>query len=104
MPEDTQASIPACSRAPAQPRDAVALCPCRPLTLETKALSGCETHPHAVHIYIKVHAVHKRGIHKHGHTRVPFIQIRSSQTTQPAIPLSEFFYACNIVQQTETYF
>lgn len=57
MPGDTKASIPACSRVPAQLRDAVALYPYRPLTLETKALLGCETHPHAVHIYIKVYAV-----------------------------------------------
>lgn len=39
-----------------------------------------------------------RGIHKHGHTCAPFIQIRSSLTTSYTT-IREFFYACNIVQQ-----
>lgn len=43
MPADTQASIPACSRAPVWPRGAAAPCPCLPLTLETRVLQGCDT-------------------------------------------------------------
>lgn len=41
-PGDTQASIPACSRAPEQPNAAATLYPCLRLSLETKALLECE--------------------------------------------------------------
>lgn len=108
MPGDTQASIPACSRAPARPRDAAAQCPCPPLTLETRALLGCEAHPHAVHINIQVHIVDPEA---YAYIDAPtcvvftFTKILSGQTLQPARPLFKtFFYAWNIVQQpTETY-
>lgn len=38
MPAATQASTPACCRAPVWPRGAAAPCPCLPLTLETRVL------------------------------------------------------------------
>lgn len=57
-PGDIQAFIPACSRAPARPREGVAPCPCPPLILETEAPPGCETHPHTVHVHTKVHTAH----------------------------------------------
>lgn len=47
-PAVTQASIPACSRAPAWPRGAAAPCPCLPLTPEAGVLSACETHTHVL--------------------------------------------------------
>lgn len=56
-PGDMRASIPACCRAPVQPRDAAAPRRCLPLTLETGVLPGCEAHPLTVHINTEVHVV-----------------------------------------------
>lgn len=94
MPGDTQASIPACCRAPVLPRDAAAPCPCPPLTLETRAL-GCEAHPHTVHINIQVHVVDSEA---YSYIDTPicvaftFPNILSGQALQPARPPFKMFF------------
>lgn len=106
MPGDTQASIPACFRAPVQPRDAATPCPCPRLTLETKALLGCETNT-LLYIQYTHKGTCNRYRDKHRHTHMCgacSTQILSNQSTQPARPIFKtFFYACTVAQQqTET--
>lgn len=103
-PDDTQASTPACCRAPARPRDAAAPCRCLPPTLETRALQGCETHPHTVHIYIYTYIDIYTNIDTPICVVCTFTQILSRQTPQPARPLfKKSFYACpDVQQQTES--
>lgn len=94
-PGDIQAFIPACSRAPARPREGVAPCPCPPLILETEAPPGCETHPHTVHVHTKVHTAHTEA-YTDIHTRVwrLYLFYKSCRARQPARPQFRVYYTC----------